>query len=108
MDTTETATPRQRKPRPKPARTVRLVLPPTPTMPGIVQITVGGKATDYFLSPIPADFGTAFRLEKVGDGEAYNVNLDGDKRSCECKGHQRHGHCKHADGLAALIAAGQL
>jgi hypothetical protein len=27
---------------------------------------------------------------------------------CHCKGHARHGHCKHVDGLKALITAGKL
>jgi hypothetical protein len=66
---------------------------------------------DYFLTPMPADFGRAFKVEKVGltvNDPPYHVNIDRGKRSCECKGFLRHGHCKHADGLAALIAAGRL
>ena len=39
---------------------------------------------------------------------AYAVNIDGEKCSCECKGFASHGHCKHSDGIAALIAAGKL
>jgi hypothetical protein len=73
-----------------------------------VRITVGGKATDYYLTGIPSDFGRGFRLEKMGAEETYHVNLDADRQTCECKGHLRHGHCKHADGLAALIAASKL
>jgi hypothetical protein len=60
---------------------------------------------------VTADFGRGFLVEKIDTAAqtaAYHVNLDGDKRTCECKGHLRHGHCKHADGLAALIAAGRL
>ena len=70
-----------------------------------------GRPPCLDLTPIPADFGRGFRLEKIGleaNGEAYHVNLDGDRRSCECKGFGRWNHCKHADGLAALIAAGRL
>jgi hypothetical protein len=101
---------RVRKPRPKPARSIRLCVNPEGQTPGVLRITVGKEQADYFLTAVPADFGRAFRLEKIGeeDGEAYHVNLDGQQRTCECKGHLRHNHCKHADGLAALIAAGRL
>jgi hypothetical protein len=60
---------------------------------------------------LPADFGRGFLVEKVGidrDEAKYHVNIDTARRSCECKGFLRHGHCKHADGIAALIAAGRL
>ena len=111
METTQTATARQRKPRSKPARHVSLVVRPSGGKPGLVRITVGKEATDYLLTAIPADYGRGFLLEKAGiDGEpaAYHVNLDGDKRTCDCKGCTRWGCCKHADGLAALVAAGRL
>ena len=111
MNATNPAPARQRKPRPRPERSIRLEVRPEGDGPGIVRITVGAKHTDYFLYPLVTDFGRGFRLEKVdpiGDGSGYHVNLDGDRRSCECKGFLRHGHCKHADGLAALVAAGQL
>jgi hypothetical protein len=102
---------RVRKPRPKPARSIRLCMKPQSQAPGVLRITVGKEQADYFLTTVPADFGRGFRVEKIGakDGEsAYHVNIDGDNRTCECKGHLRHGHCKHSDGLAALIAAGRL
>jgi hypothetical protein len=66
---------------------------------------------DYLLAPLAADGGRGFRLEKIGldfDGSTYHVNLDGSNRSCTCLGGLKHGHCKHGDGLAALIAAGKL
>jgi hypothetical protein len=71
---------------------------------------VGKASTDYFLSRIPSDFGTAFCLEKVGDAEgaAYHICLSADRNLCDCQGHARWQHCKHADGLAALVAAGKL
>jgi hypothetical protein len=100
-----------RKPRAKPARSIRLVLPLNgDARNGVVRITVGKAAQDYFLSRIPSDFGTAFVLEKVGDEEAtaYSVNLAADRNLCDCQGHARWAHCKHADGLAALVAAGKL
>jgi hypothetical protein len=102
-----------RKPR-QVVRTITLKLNPFEGNPGVVRIkVVDGKRTtehDYLLTPLASDFGTAFRLEKTGepDGETYHVNLDGEKSSCECKGHMRHGRCKHVDGLTALVRAGKL
>ena len=111
MNATQTARPRQRKPRPKPTRYVRLVIQPGADSLGVVRLTVGGKSADYLLTPLAADFGRGFQVEKIGlegNGEVYHVNLDGDKKTCECEGFLKWGHCKHADGLAALIAAGKL
>jgi len=101
----------QRKPRPKPARSIRLEVRPEGNGFGIVRITVGKEHADCYISEIPADFGRGFKVEKIdltGDGPPYHVNIDGEKKSCECKGFLRHGHCKHADGIVALIATGQL
>jgi SWIM zinc finger len=111
MNATATAPARQRKPRTKPQRFVRLMVSPAVDGTGVVRLTVAKKADDYFLTLLPADFGRGFKVEKIGldcRESAYAVNIDADKRSCECKGFLRHGHCKHADGLAALIAAGKL
>jgi hypothetical protein len=92
----------------KPVRTIRLTLKPFEGNPGVVQITVGKDSADYFLSTVPADFGTGFRLEKIGGTETYHVNLSPDGHSCECKGFGRWGRCKHVEGLAALKRAGRL
>ena len=105
-----TGTAGQRKPRPKPQRFVRLIVSPAMDGTGVIRLTVAKKAADYFLTFLPADFGRGFKVEKIGlhESGSYAVNIDGEKRSCECKGFMRHGHCKHADGIAALIAAGRL
>ena len=111
MNATTSAPASQRKPRTKPARSVRLEVGPEGNGLGIVRITVGKEYADYFLTILPADFGRGFAVEKIGltcNDPAYHVNIDCEKRTCECKGFLRHGHCKHADGLAALIAAGRL
>lgn len=100
-----------RRSRPLLVRSVRLVAAPLAGVPGIVSITVGRDQFTYWLSPLAADFGRAFRLEKFGDGgESYAVNLGGDGHhpSCECKGSLAHGHCKHVSGIQALVAAGKL
>ncbi len=102
---------RRRNPRPKPARSIRLCVRPEGPVPGVVRIVVGKKSADYFLTELPADFGRGFQLEKIGpDGTeaAYHVNIENERRACECQGFTRHQHCKHGDGLAALIAAGRL
>jgi hypothetical protein len=111
MNATTSAPARQRKPRSKPARSVRLIFPPEGTSTGVIRLTVGKEAADYFINFVAADFGRGFKVEKIGldcRESAYAVNIDGETRSCECKGFLRHGHCKHADGIAALIAAGKL
>jgi hypothetical protein len=98
-----------RKPR-KVVRTVRFGLAPFEGNPGIIDITVSGKTTSYFVRNIPSDFGRGFSLEKTGpqDGDLYHVLLEEDGRSCDCKGFLRHGHCKHADALLKLVQLGKL
>ena len=111
MNATATAPARQRTPRVKPARSIRLELRPEDNGLGIVRINIGTDHDNYFLTLIPADFGRGFTVEKIGltcNDPPYHVNIDGDTKTCECKGFLRHGHCKHSDGLAALIAAGKL
>jgi hypothetical protein len=112
MNVTATAAPRQRKPRAKAERRIRLAVGLNERgQAGVVAITVGKDQADYFLDRLPADWGTAFKVEMIGleckEG-AYHVHLDGEIRTCTCKGFARWQHCKHADGLAALVAAGKL
>jgi hypothetical protein len=61
----------------------------------------------YIVTPLASDFGTAYEVEKE-DGTTYHVNLDGQQHTCSCRGHTSHGHCKHAEALQALIAAGKI
>ncbi len=77
----------------------------------VVTLTVGKQADDYLIRRLPSDFGTAFAVEKVADpdGHSYAVCLNGNGTgTCECLGYLRHGHCKHVEGLAALVRAGKL
>ena len=89
-------------------RSIRLCVRPSAETAGVVSISVGTAAQDYILTEIPADFGRGFLVEKIGHEEAYHVSIDADRRTCECQGYLKHSHCKHSDGLAALIAAGRL
>jgi hypothetical protein len=103
----------QARQRVKPARSIRLVIPFDPSNPSgmaAVRITVGKEAADYSLVRIPSDFGTAFEVGKVfgGGAEPYRVCLDGEHSTCDCKGHLKHGHCKHVAGLLALQRRGLL
>jgi hypothetical protein len=99
-----------RRPRPKPANPVNLLIAPTATMPGIVRIQLDGQTwTDYNLAPIHADYGRAFRLVKLlGPHDRYDVLLNGEHSTCECLGFLHHGHCKHVGGLYALCEKGVL
>jgi hypothetical protein len=106
---TVTAAPRQRKPRPKPERRIRLAVGLNERgQGGVVAITVGKETHEYIADRLASDWGTAFRLSNIDNLKVYEVNLDGDKRTCDCKGFARWNHCKHSDGLAALVKAGKL
>jgi hypothetical protein len=81
--------------------------------PGIIRITVGTEdPADYFVQPVRADFGRGFQVVKIdlmADGGEYQTNVGGGHHNghlCTCKGFERHGHCKHSDGLAALVGRG--
>lgn len=92
----------------KPQRFIRLELAPFHGKPGVVRIAVGKTIAHYLLQPLASDFGTAFRLTKDDGGEQYDVHLDGNGGTCECKGFLRWSRCKHRDGLKALQNAGRL
>lgn len=70
----------------------------------------------YYLTPIPADFGLGFHVEKFGTeqegGEpaGYDVLIDARHgfHQCECKGFLRWHHCKHVEATLALIQAGKI
>jgi hypothetical protein len=102
------------KPRPKPQRFVRWAIrPDVYGAEGVLVLTVGQQATAYLTRRIPADRGEGWELTKfrqaAGDERTvYHVCLDrvGGRHSCECKGFLRWSHCKHAEGLLAVTAAG--
>ncbi len=102
---------RQRKPRAKPQRFCKLVGHPDNLETSLVirQVSASGKETvdRYTFAEIGSDSGRGFALTKE-DGTVYHVELTAAGKTCECKGFTRHGHCKHADGISALVTAGKL
>ena len=99
--------PRQRK---KPARFARLVRPAADVL--VLSLrTVRPRAGDtidtYTLESIPADHGRGLLLHKP-DGTSYAVNLSGPDSTCDCRGFDSHGHCKHISSLLALQSTGKL
>ncbi len=83
-------------------------------------MTIGGgekaKHFGYYVQPIPADFGLAFRFEKFsteqeeGKDSEYDVNLDlqRGRHTCTCKGNTYSGHCKHVEALVSLIQSDKI
>ncbi len=77
----------------------------------------------YWIDQVPADWGRAFLMEKMGDGKApneqYHVLIDttvpdGSQDTCECQGFLRWGlgkdgrGCKHIGVCRKLIELGTL
>ena len=81
---------------------------------GALQIAIDGEPHNYLILPLASDFGTAYRLIKqellpidpgvweLHDTARYDVCLNGQQSSCECKGFLHRGRCKHVDGLTSL------
>jgi hypothetical protein len=107
MHATATRTPRQRR---QHERTVKVLAERSAADPRtFVRVTVDGKASHYWISPLPSDFGRALRFEKPDiDGDVYDVLLEQDGGSCTCKGHTFGGYCKHVDAARALLGVGKL
>jgi hypothetical protein len=116
MATMTQTTEKVKRVRPKPARSMRLSAPVYANGARLLVLTVGKVAVGYHVELLPTDFGRGFKLTKFAEGggdkdeNKYLVSVDADteSRECSCKGHAYAGHCKHADALAALIAAGEL
>jgi hypothetical protein len=84
---------------------------------GVLSIDAAGKPTDrYAVTRFPCDLaGAGYRCVKTTAGtdpeaDAYDVFLSdrGDRDTCDCRGFLRWGHCRHVDGLRAVIDLGAL
>ena len=62
----------------------------------------------YALEAFPSQMGERGVALTKPDGTAYHVNLDGRASTCDCKGFDSHGHCKHCESLLALQQRGKL
>ncbi|MHB1424603.1 MAG: hypothetical protein ACYC3I_15655 [Gemmataceae bacterium] len=98
----------------KPERRVRVIMPIRDNYMGSIEIKMGKEQFIYGIMPMKSDFGVAFRLIEselirqpdntfeLHDTDRYDVLLNGEQSTCECKGFLGHGHCKHVDGLTTL------
>jgi hypothetical protein len=110
-----------RRPRPKPARFVR-VLESRQGKAVRLLITVGKQVDHYQVREISQDFGPdcrAFELTKEApDAQPYAVLVNGSQSSCECLGYLRwsgspqwsegHRECKHLGAVRALMSQHKL
>lgn len=91
-------------------RTITLVRPPNRHGVGVFCIATGKKSQFYTFREIPCEIGgRGFAVHRLGQGTLYHVRVGGpEDRSCECLGFLRWDHCKHVDGLTALVRQGKL
>ena len=74
----------------------------------VLAITVQGKTTEYLVDRVVSDWGRCYAVANLTNGNHYSVMLEEDGRTCDCKGFCRWGHCRHADGILALVKAGRI
>ena len=89
----------------------RIVWEPTPGRIAAGRLTIiGGRSIDpYLVRQFGADGGLAFPPAKLSrgsdppeDSPALFIAAAGGFDGCTCKGHARHGHCKHLDACQAI------
>jgi hypothetical protein len=88
-----------------PKRTIRLVIPPDDRGIGVLAIRIRDKITHYTFREIPCEIGgRGFAIHRLGVGQRYDVRIGSPAdTSCECLGYLAHGHCKHIEGLNAIL-----
>jgi hypothetical protein len=83
----------------------------------VLVIHTDRASTEYSVTEFPTGWtGRGFTLAKLtagagGEVESYSVFCNPARpaaASCDCKGHVRFDHCKHADAVIALLANGWL
>ncbi|HEY2908670.1 MAG TPA: hypothetical protein VGI99_00400 [Gemmataceae bacterium] len=91
----------------------------TPTGPdrgtAIIDQTGKGKIAEYAIVEFHADGGRGFRISnRAGGADAYAVFLPFEEladsgmafESCDCRGFERFGHCKHIAAIRAIVDRG--
>lgn len=93
-----------------PRRAIRLVRSPCRDGLGVICLHTRGQIAYYTLRELPCQIGgRGFAVHRLGLGDLYHVRVGRHEEcSCECLGFLRHGHCKHVQGLLALIRHGLL
>lgn len=93
------------KPETRHSRVIAIVRAPNEHGVGIFRIDMAGQATFYTFREIPCEIGgQGFALHRSGLGTLYHTRVgEPQDCSCECLGFLRWGHCKHIEGLLALI-----
>lgn len=83
---------------------------------GALFLTVGADEFGYWFDRVTSEGSkrTCVRLtkfaaaQKPGEPDHYDVQVDTDAATCDCPGHRRWGHCKHADAITTLAARGSI
>jgi hypothetical protein len=86
-------------------RVIRLIRRPRADGVGVFSITARKRTQFYVFKEIGSEIGgRGFAVHRLGLANVYHVRI-GDARecSCDCLGFLSSGHCKHVQGLAALI-----
>jgi len=86
-------------------RVIRLLRRPDDFGVGLFSITERRRTQNYVFREIPCEIGgRGFAVHRIGLATLYHVHVDGPRRSsCECLGFLSSGHCKHIQGLSALM-----
>ena len=89
----------------QPSRVIRLIRPPDSFGVGLFAITNKHGTQYYVFKEIACDIGgRGFAVHRLGLAHLYHVRIGTPRESsCECLGYLRHNHCKHIQGLSALI-----
>lgn len=89
----------------QPSRVIRLLRPPDSFGVGVFAITNKHGTQYYVFREFACEIGgRGFAVHRLGLANLYHVRIHTPRDStCECLGFLRHGHCKHIQGLSALI-----
>ncbi len=91
-------------------RTIQLIRSPRIDGVGALSIVAKRDSAIYAFCEIPCEIGgRGFAVHRLGLGNLYHVRVGAPSDcSCECMGFLRHGHCRHIEGLQALIERGDI